>query len=231
MRLRIAHLYPHDMDLYGDSGNVLVLAKRLAWRGHTVDLVEITPGSSTDIRRADVVVGGGGSDAAQRQVARDLLARRDEVRESVAAGVPMLLVCGMFQLFGRSYTPAGGREIPGLGVFDAVTTAGRRRITGAITVHTDLGSMTGYENHSGVTALAPGQLPFGRVGPGVGNGAGGGVEGAVTRAAIGTYLHGPVLAANPGLADHLLLLALRRHDPAAELGRLDAPEWQHHAAG
>lgn len=226
MRLRIAHLYPRDMNLYGDGGNVVVLAKRLAWRGHAVDVLRIDRGSRTDLRRADLVVGGGGSDAAQRQVAADLLARQEQVREALGGGVPMLLVCGMFQLFGRSYVPADGREIEGIGIFDGVSTASTPRICGPVTVRTRFGLVSGYENHSGVTRLGRLQPAFGRVVSGVGNGAGTGEEGAVAGAAWGTYLHGPVLAANPDLADVLLLAALRRHHPDAGLAPLDGPARQ-----
>ncbi len=226
MRLRIAHLYPQDMNLYGDGGNVLVLAKRLAWRGHAFDVLRIDRGSRTDLRRADIIVGGGGSDAAQRQVADDLLGRHDQLHEALTDGVPMLLVCGMFQLFGCTYVPADGRAITGVAVFDAVSTASTPRITGPITVETAVGAVSGYENHSGVTRLASTQPAFGRVLNGVGNGAGTGTEGAITGAAVGTYLHGPVLAANPDLADHLLLVALRRRYPHAELAPLEASAWQ-----
>ena len=226
MRLRIAHLYPRDMNLYGDRGNVVVLVKRLAWRGHAVDVLPIDPGTRTDLRRADIIVGGGGPDAAQRMVVPDLLGRREQVLDALADGVPMLLVCGMFQLFGSRYVPADGREIAGIGVFDALTTARTPRINGPVTLQTSTGTVVGYENHSGTTRLAPSQQPFGAVVAGVGNGAGAPVEGATAHNAIGTYLHGPVLAANPDLADHILALAVRRLDPSAELGALRAPGWR-----
>jgi lipid II isoglutaminyl synthase (glutamine-hydrolysing) len=217
VRLRIGHLYPQQMNLYGDTGNVLVLVKRLAWRGHTVDVIRIDPGSRTDLRRADILVGGGGTDASQRAVARDLLTRRAQVAEALERGMPILVVCGMFQLFGTRYIPADGAEIPGIGVFDAVTTSSTPRISGPISVRTRLGLVTGYENHSGITRLGADQAPFGKVVSGVGNGAGPAVEGAITGSATGTYLHGPVLAANPDLADQLLAAAVRRHDPDAQL--------------
>jgi CobQ-like glutamine amidotransferase family enzyme len=135
----------------------------------------------------------------------------------------MLVVCGMFQLFGVTYIPADGHEIQGISVFDAVSTASAPRICGPITVQTRFGVVSGYENHSGVTRLAPQQPALGRVLSGVGNGAGLGVEGATFGPAVGTYLHGPVLAANPEVADHLLLAALHRHNPHAELAQLSAP--------
>ena len=121
MRVRIAQLYPRHMNLYGDRGNVLVLAKRLAWRGHAVDLLKVDPGSRIDLRRADLIIGGGGPDGAQRQVATDLRARREQILEAHAGGVPMLVVCGMFQLFGTSYITTGGQQVPGIGIFDAVS--------------------------------------------------------------------------------------------------------------
>jgi len=225
--MRIAHLYPRDMNLYGDGGNVMVLAKRLSWRGHAVDVLSIDPGTRTDVRRADIIVGGGGSDDAQRQVAADLVARQQQILGALAEEVPMLVVCGMFQLFGHAYVPADGRAIHGVGVFDAVSSASVPRICGPITVATEDGTVSGFENHSGVTRLARGQSPFGRVLSGTGNGAGVAEEGARRGSAIGTYLHGPVLAANPDLADHLLLSALRRRDPNAELEPLDEPGWLH----
>lgn len=224
MKLRIVHLYPRDMNLYGDTGNVLVLRKRLEWRGHEAEVVRLDPGSDVDLRDADVVLGGGGSDAAQHVVADDLHARRDQVREALAERVPMLLVCGTFQLFGTGYRPAEGDAIDGIGVFDATTTASSPRIIGRIAIETALGRVTGFENHGGATRLGPDQAPFGRVVSGVGNGDGAPVEGAVTGTAIGTYLHGPVLPTNPALADHLLTLAMRRHDPQARLEPLgDVP--------
>jgi CobQ-like glutamine amidotransferase family enzyme len=222
VRLRIAHLYLRDMSLYGDTGNVVVLRKRLAWRGHDADVVAIEPGNPADLRGVDLVVGGGGPDRGQRDVASDLLARSDALHDALADGVPMLVVCGLFQLFGDSYVPGDGRALLGIRVFDAVSTASTPRITGPVVVDTSHGRLTGYENHGGVTRLGPGQQPLGRVRSGVGNGAGRPVDGAVAGTAYGTYLHGPVLAANPWFADHLLTIALRRHDPAVVLEPLPA---------
>jgi CobQ-like glutamine amidotransferase family enzyme len=212
------------MSLYGDTGNVLVLSKRLGWRGHDVEVLPVEPGSTVDLRHVDLLVGGGGPDSGQRGVAADLLARADDVHGALADGVPMLVVCGLFQLFGESYVPADGRVLPGIRVFDAVSTASTPRITGPVVVDTSRGRLTGYENHGGVTRLGPNQQPLGRIRSGVGNGAGRPVDGAVTGTAYGTYLHGPVLAANPWFADHLLTIALRRHDPAAVLEPLPADD-------
>ncbi len=221
MRLRLAHLYPREMNLYGDTGNVLAIRQRLVWLGHSCELVPVEVGAPVDLSGVDLVVGGGGPDAAQRHVGPDLLRRRGDVSSALAAGVPMLLVCGMYQLFGTSFRTGAGEVLRGIGVFDAETVTGSHRPTGELVVDSPFGCLTGYENHAGLTRLGPSQQPLGTVRSGTGNGGEGRTEGAVTGSAIGTYLHGPVLPRNPALADHLILQALRRRDSSAELSALD----------
>jgi lipid II isoglutaminyl synthase (glutamine-hydrolysing) len=225
MKLRIAHLYPREMNLYGDSGNVMVLRRRLLWRGHSCEILPVEVGRPFAFDGVDIVVGGGGPDSGQRHVCTDLVTRSNELHAAVGQGVPMLLVCGTFQLFGRSVTTRAGDLLPGIGIFDATTVAGPSRITGDIVVRSACGLLRGYENHSGRTRLGPGQQPFGVVEQGTGNATGSRTEGAVAKAAVGTYLHGPVLPRNPALADRLLLDAMLRHDPGAELEPL--PDEQH----
>jgi CobQ-like glutamine amidotransferase family enzyme len=131
----------------------------------------------------------------------------------VEEGLPVLAVCGGFQLFGHRYVDHEGREIPGIGLFDMETRhPGPRadRCIGDVVLSTDLGEVVGFENHGGRTYLGPGAQPFGRVVRGFGNNAGDGTEGARYRNAIGTYLHGSILPKNPALADELIRLALRR---------------------
>jgi len=225
MRLRLAHLYPREMNLYGDTGNVLTIVRRLQWLGHSCDVAGVQVGEPFDFTTVDFVLGGGGPDTGQRNVGQDLLLRADDIGAAVAAGVPMLAVCGMYQLFGTSYTTKGGEVLAGIGVFDAATRAGTRRITGDLLVASRFGPLEGYENHSGETLLGAGQEPLGRVRRGTGNSRRARTEGAVTGSAIGTYLHGPVLPRNPALADHLILQALRRHDGSATLQSLPDTEF------
>lgn len=220
--LRIAHLYPEAMDLYGDIGNLLALRRRCDWRGIATDVVEVRVGQAARLDGVDLVVMGGGQDTAQSYVADDLLERGDELRALVDDGAAALVVCGGFQLFGTSYTTAGGEVMPGIRVFDARTLGGSTRLIGNITEQATLQRegaahaqpplrLVGFENHSGVTRLGPGTRPLGRVIKGAGNLGDGSVEGAVYRNAIGTYLHGPLLPKNPRLADHLIVCALAHH--------------------
>ena len=218
--ITIAHLYPDDMNVYGDSGNIVALRKRLEWRGYGCDVVEMQPGQPFDFADVDIVFGGGGQDSGQQRITADLLARGDQLRAAVADGMPMLLVCGLYQLFGLNFDTTDDLHLGGLGIFQATTRASATRLIGNIAVDTTFGPLVGFENHSGQTRLAAGQQPLGRVRTGWGNNEDGETEGAVTRNAIGTYLHGPVLPKNPVLTDHLILTALRRRGWAQELGAL-----------
>ena len=221
MRLVIAHLYPDEMNIYGDLGNVLALSRRVQWRGHEVSVQPVQIGEPFDFSRADLVFGGGGQDRGQLLIERDLVARGAELREHAAAGLPMLVVCGLYQLFGRGFHTVAGAQIQGVGIFDATTVAGSQRMIGNIVVHSRFGRLVGFENHSGQTVLEPGQEPLGRVEQGFGNDPSRRFEGAITNNVIGTYLHGPVLPKNPVLADHLILQAMQRRYGVTELDPLD----------
>lgn len=221
-RLVIAHLYPGDMNIYGDQGNVLTLVRRLEWRGYEAEVRAVTIGRPFDFSEADIVFGGGGQDSGQQVVGSDLLARGDELRAAAAAGMPMLLICGLYQLFGRGFTTLDGRELTGIDVFKASTIGSTTRMIGNIAVESPrFGRLVGFENHSGQTVLEPSQAPLGRVTSGYGNDARSHKEGAIAGNAIGTYLHGPVLPKNPRLADDLLMNALSARYGMTQLEPLD----------
>jgi CobQ-like glutamine amidotransferase family enzyme len=219
--IKIAHLYPREMNIYGDMGNIRCLVKRLEWRGYKVEVAPVEVGEPFDFTTADIVFGGGGQDSGQLAVGADLLARGQALREAAAAGMPMLVICGLYQMFGREFRTVSKAVIPGIGVFGAVTEAGPVRMIGNIVVSSDYGRLVGFENHSGQTRLDKDQPALGKVEKGCGNNPKGGAEGAVKNAVIGTYLHGPVLPKNPGLADHLILTALKRRYGVEALDPLD----------
>jgi lipid II isoglutaminyl synthase (glutamine-hydrolysing) len=219
--LTIAHLYPDDMNIYGDSGNIVALLKRLQWRGYHCEVLDVQPGRAFDFHRADIVFGGGGQDSGQRRIGPDLADRGDQLRSAAADGLPMLLVCGLYQLFGVGFLTETGHHIDGIGVFRAATHASPTRLIGNIAIKSPFGTLVGFENHSGQTTLFPDQQPLGQVLRGWGNNDQTQCEGAITHNAIGTYLHGPVLPKNPALTDHLILCALRRRGLAQELAPLN----------
>lgn len=203
----IALLYPELLGTYGDGGNAGVLAQRLRWRGRDAEVVEIGVGDPVP-DSCQLYVLGGGEDGPQALAAGDL-ERSGGLHRAVDAGAAVLAVCAGFQILGREFLGPDGEPHAGLGLLDCRTTrgAGRRRV-GEILVDPDpalrLPPLTGYENHQGVTSVGDGARPLGTVAAGAGNDTGDGTEGAVTGNLFGTYLHGPVLARNPALADLLL---------------------------
>lgn len=220
-RLVIGHLYPREMNIYGDYGNVLALVRRLEWRGFEPVVKAIEIGEDFDVSDIDILFGGGGQDRGQLIVEKDLLAKGEAIRGAAQDGMPMLLVCGLYQLFGRGYSTLDGQELKGIGVFSCSTRGGTRRMIGNIVVNSPWGRLVGFENHSGVTLLEESQAALCRVRKGYGNSPDVRQEGAITGNAIGTYLHGPILPKNPSLADHLILQAAKRRYGISELSRID----------
>ncbi len=224
-RLRIGHLYPDVMNLYGDRGNAIAVARRCRARGIEAEVVPIGLGDDLRPEELDLLLVGGGQDREQRRVAPDLRAKGPAIRAAVEDGLPVLAVCGGFQLFGCRYVDHEGEVLEGIGVFDMETRhPGPRadRCIGDVIVESTFGELVGFENHGGRTYLAPGQEPLGRVVRGHGNNGEDGTEGARRGNAVGTYLHGSLLPKNPALADALILAALRRrYGRAAELPPLD----------
>jgi CobQ-like glutamine amidotransferase family enzyme len=220
--LVVAHLYPWEMNIYGDTGNVIALRRRAEWRGMSVRVDAVPTGERYDLGVADIVFAGGGQDRSQLDVADDLQRRAPDIRDAVGAGAVFLTICGTYQLFGRRFVTHEQEEIPGIGVFAMETVAGKRRMIGNVVVDTPHGRLVGFENHSGRTLLDERQPALGRVVKGFGNDGESGEEGAVVGNCFGTYLHGSLLPKNPGFADELLLRALRRrHGPDVALEPLD----------
>jgi lipid II isoglutaminyl synthase (glutamine-hydrolysing) len=209
--LRVAVVHPDLLGTYGDGGNGLILVRRAEWRGQSVELVQAT--SDRPLPGADIYCLGGGEDSPQVRAARTL-ADDGTLERRVADGAVLLAVCAGYQVVGRSFPGAEGEAHDGLGLLDVTTVKGDGpRAVGEMTAEAepvehgpDLPTLTGFENHGGRTRVGEGALPLARVISGVGNGDG--TEGAVCGRVIGTYLHGPVLARNPVLADALLSWAL-----------------------
>jgi CobQ-like glutamine amidotransferase family enzyme len=206
-RVGIALLYPELLGTYGDGGNAAVLAARLRWRGIESEVVEVTAGDPVPAT-CQLYLMGGGEDGPQALAVRELEAS-GALPRAVDGGAAVLAVCAGYQVLGREFLGPGGSPHRGLGLLDCTTARGKgpRRV-GEIVVEPDrelgLPTLTGYENHAGVTTLGPGAQPLGHVVVGHGNDAGDGSEGIVSGRVVGTYLHGPVLARNPALADLVL---------------------------
>lgn len=232
--LILGHLYPEQLNIYGDRGNIITLRQRCAWRGITLRVVPLGLGDVLAPDAYDLLFIGGGQDKEQGEVALDLREIKSTgLWAAVEDGVPTLAVCGGYQLFARSYRPAEGPSLQGLGIFDAETIHRGKRVArciGNIAIRWAGSTIVGFENHGGRTYLGAGATPLGRVLVGHGNNSEDHNEGAIYRNTYGTYIHGSLLPKNPHLADHLLLLALqRRYGPGTALAPLDdSAEWHAH---
>ena len=213
MRIRVGHLYPEYLNIYADRGNIAVLARRAALRGHELAVESVSVDDDLRPGAHDLLYVGGGQDREQALIAPDLAARGEALRAAVDGGAALLAVCGGYQLLGRGYRGRDGSFLPGAGLFGHETVAGERRLIGDVLLECELElgerrTLAGFENHAGRTLLDAEAVPLGRVVAGFGNDGESGFEGCVVGRAVGTYLHGPLLPRNPWLADRLLADAL-----------------------
>jgi CobQ-like glutamine amidotransferase family enzyme len=220
--VRIGLVLPDVMGTYGDGGNALVLRQRLRLRDIDAEIVEITlPDPVPD--SLDIYTLGGAEDSAQRLATRHLL-RYPGLQNAAGRGAPVLAICAAIQVLGRWYETSSGERVEGVGLLDATTSPQQTRAIGEVTTNpllTGLSApLTGFENHRGGTTLGSDATGLARVTRGIGNGVGDGLEGVVQGSVLGTYMHGPALARNPELADHLLCRALG----VDSLPPLDLPE-------
>jgi lipid II isoglutaminyl synthase (glutamine-hydrolysing) len=226
MHLRIAHLYPRRMSIYGDRGNVMTLVRRARWRNVAASVDEIECEDALEAKRYDLFFFGGGQDQEQDTVAKDLAKKGPGLKAAIRGGAAALTVCGGYQLFGRYYQPADGPRLEGIGVFDVHTEAGPRRFIGNVVASPEPKELAGqplvgFENHSGLTFLGETARPLARVRHGHGNNGRDKTEGCIAGSAVGTYLHGSLLPKNPHLADWLITQALRRRYRDVNLRPLD----------
>ena len=222
MKLRICHLYPEVLNLYGDRGNIQCLVRRLEWRGIEAGVDEVGIGDSRSLADYDLFFIGGGQDFEQEVLLGDLRAGKgDAIRAAVEDGRTFLTICGGYQMMGHYYETHDGTRCEFLGAVDFYTVGGKVRMIDnyAFRLGEESGGSTvvGYENHSGRTYLGSGVKPLGTVLKGNGNNGEDGTEGVRYRNVFGTYSHGPVLPKNPDFADVLLTTALRRRYGAADL--------------
>lgn len=235
--VRLGHLYPDQLNMYGDRGNILTLRRRCEWRGVDLRVTALDLGEPLDHADYDMLFIGGGQDKEQDEVARDLReVKAAGVRAAVEADTPVLAVCGGYQLLAKYYRPAEGPDLVGLGIFDAWTVHKGKsvaRCVGNVALRWGEQTLVGFENHGGRTYLGGSARPLGTVLAGFGNNGEDHAEGCVYRQTYGTYLHGSLLPKNPHLADRLLRLALeRRYGPDVARDAItaldDTLEWQAH---
>ncbi len=210
MQINIGYLYGDCMNIYGDTGNVIALKKRAEWRGIKVKVINVSLGDKLRPGQLDLYFFGGGQDQAQELVSKDLVSsgKGKIIKKEVEHGVPLLAVCGGYQLLGEYYKPHKGSKLEGVGLFPAYTSASFDRMIGNIIIKSPFGELVGFENHSGKTFLKKEAKPLGKVIKGFGNNGEDQTEGCVYKNAIGCYMHGSLLPKNPALGDWLIKKAL-----------------------
>ena len=219
--IKILHLYSRDMNIYGDRGNILCLKKRLEWFGYSPVVIEYNQGDDfpDDI---DILVGGGGQDSGQSKIQKDLLRIGPKIRVLAESGVPMLVICGLYQLFGKFFKTSDSIMIKGINLLDIETFGKSERLIGNVITHNpQFGDIVGYENHSGQTYLGKNVAVLGKVILGAGNNIEDVSEGARYKSVIGTYLHGSLLPKNPKIADYLIEKAIIRKYGEFKLKKID----------
>ena len=224
--IKIAHLYPDMLNLYGDRGNIIALTKRMELRGISTQVDRITMGKSFNADDYDILFIGGGQDFEQEVLLSDLKAGKgSEIKAAIADGKTFLTICGGYQMLGSYYRTWDGKQCDFIGAIDYYTVGAKERMIGNTLFEClpESGGSTvvGFENHSGKTYLGSGVSPLGKVLVGGGNNGEDGFEGVRYQNAFGTYSHGPVLPKNPAFCDHLLITALHGRYPELELQPLD----------
>ena len=235
MELKICHMYPDVLNLYGDRGNVLCTTRRLAWRGIDASVTKLPIGRRENLAGFDIVFIGGGQDFEQQVLLDDLHRGKDkEIVAAIEDGVTFLTICGGYQMMGSYYETYDHKRCDFIGAVDLYTVGSKQRMIGNYKFRCSEGAggsvAVGFENHSGKTWLGKGVDPLGTVLAGFGNNGEDGTEGVHYKNLFGSYSHGPLLPKNPALCDLLLLTALRRKygvdaldplDDAAELAAHD----------
>lgn len=202
-KFTILHLYPNEMNLYGDSGNVMCLYKRLNWRGYNCKVVEKGIGDkiNTDF---DMLFIGGGQDREMKLLQKDVLRKADTLCYAVESEKVVLAICGGYQIFGSYYKTHDGEQIDLLNGVDFYTIGSKKRMIGNFVFDTHFGKVVGFENHSGKTYLGENVSSLGNIITGYGNNGKDGLEGVLYKNFYGTYAHGPVLPKNPNFADEII---------------------------
>ena len=207
MAVKILHLYPEEMNLYGDGGNIICLKKRLEARNYKVDVIGIGVGER--ITDFDIMFIGGGQDREMKIIAKDVRRKSDELSYYINSGKTLLAICGGYQILGEYYKTASSQTVELTGALPFFTESTKQRMIGNVVINSPFGKIVGFENHSGKTYLGGELQPLGKVLTGYGNNGEDKTEGVLFKNTFGTYAHGPVLPKNPLLADEIIKRALR----------------------
>ena len=225
MELKICHLYPDAMNLFGDRGNLIALRRRLEWRGIGAEILSVPVGGTAELSDCDIILLGDGTSIGREDpMERDLREKGPSLRAAAADGVTILAIGLGFWLLGSEIAAQDGNTRPGIDLLPLRTVTGGTKQIGDMTFSCpELGGRTvaAFECHDARVTLFEGLEPLGRMMHGFGNNGKDGTEGARLRNVFASNGHGPLLPKNPLLCDLLLSAALTRRYGAGELAPLD----------
>ena len=224
--IKIAHLYPEVLNLYGDRGNTMCLEKRMKWRHINCEISEVKLTDNDSLSGYDLFFIGGGQDFEQEVLLRDLRSGKgSSIKSAIEDGKTFLCICGGYQMMGHYYETKEGEKMEFLGAIDFHTVGGDVRMIGNYAFHTTKSGggtdIVGFENHSGRTYLGRRTNPLGTILSGYGNNGEDKTEGVHYKNVFGSYSHGPILPKNPVFADFLIKTTLEHKYGEAELEPLD----------
>lgn len=223
--LNVCHLYGDLMNTYGDLGNILVLKYLAGKMGVNLTSEVISLGQEFDPDKYEIVVFGGGQDFEQSIISKDIQTKKQALTGFIEDGGSVVAICGGYQLLGHYYIGANGEKLMGIGALDHYTDKQKdHRFIGDVEIENEETGEKyhGFENHQGITFLGKGERPLGKVLKGHGNNGQDHTEGAIYKNVYCTYFHGPILARNNDIAKHVLMNALKRKYPDADLTSQEA---------
>ncbi|KAF0467295.1 glutamine amidotransferase [Pediococcus pentosaceus] len=218
--LNVAHLYGDLLNTYGDNGNLLALKYYAKKMDTDLDIDIVSLDDQFNPKDWDIVFFGGGQDYEQTIVSKDIQHKKENLTDYIEDGGPLLAICGGYQLLGHYYVGANGEKIKGIDALDHYTLSqDDNRFIGDIVIkNAETGEIYhGFENHNGKTFLGKGERPLGEVQSGHGNNGEDQSEGVIYKNVYGSYFHGPILTRNGELAKRIILTALSRKYPDADL--------------
>lgn len=228
MNIKLLHLYPEAMSLYGEYANLTLLSRYLAWRGAEVEIQSVGCDDAPDFAGADLIYMGAGTERTQKAVLGWLTPYKDALKE-VAEGSLVLFTGNAMELLGTSITDQKGTVYETLGFGGFATVETDKRVPHDIIAKTALFAepVVGFMNKCSHTSGVEEPL-FETMTMGMGNEKEGGPEGFRQGNVIGTHITGPVLVKNPAFLAWIAERILENREEALPV-RLDKPDWLIHA--
>ncbi|MDR1467147.1 MAG: hypothetical protein LBI55_01805 [Oscillospiraceae bacterium] len=208
--MKVLHLYPNLMNLYGERANPLILYLYLKNKGIQVTVEERDFGDEINFKTYDVVYIGSGLESNRKQAVKDLFKYREEILELIESGVIFLATGNSFEIFGRNiYSEASFYK--SLGIFDFETSEqSKKRFAFDVIFETEFCAKPIIGSINKCTEIHGIEDHFFKVNFGFGDFYNSEYEGIRKYNFFGTHITGPILVRNPYFLENFLDLLLKR---------------------